>query len=123
VTPEPRPTIGRYDGHHTEREKPLTGHEPEIAEHERQFREIIEYCPTGIAIVDEDGRLLFDMSLTCQSQKPETSSRVSRRSHQNLDAHGVTSDHEVHLRPLCDTTNERRRNLALEMCPDATLAI
>jgi PAS domain S-box-containing protein len=31
----------------------------QVAEHERQFREIIEYCPTGIAIVDEDGRLLF----------------------------------------------------------------
>jgi PAS domain S-box-containing protein len=30
-----------------------------ISEHERQFREIVEYCPTGIAIVDEDGRLLF----------------------------------------------------------------
>src|SRR5215213_3444735 len=31
----------------------------EIAEHERQFREILEYCPAGLNVVDEDGRLLF----------------------------------------------------------------
>ena len=30
-----------------------------IAEHERQFREILEYCPAGLLIVDEDGGLLF----------------------------------------------------------------
>src|SRR3954466_4219617 len=30
-----------------------------IAEHERQFREILEYCPAGLNVVDEDGRLLF----------------------------------------------------------------
>src|SRR4051812_14531096 len=32
---------------------------PEIAEHERQFREILEHCPAGLNVVDEDGRLLF----------------------------------------------------------------
>src|SRR5262245_38779788 len=31
----------------------------EAAEHERQFREILEYCPAGLLVVDEDGRLLF----------------------------------------------------------------
>jgi PAS domain S-box-containing protein len=30
-----------------------------IAEHERQFREILEYCPAGLNVVDEQGRLLF----------------------------------------------------------------
>ena len=31
----------------------------EAAEHERQFREMLEFCPAGLLIVDEDGRLLF----------------------------------------------------------------
>ena len=31
----------------------------EFAEHERQFREMLEFCPAGLLIVDEDGRLLF----------------------------------------------------------------
>lgn len=31
----------------------------DIAEHERQFREILEHCPAGLNVVDEDGRLLF----------------------------------------------------------------
>jgi len=31
----------------------------EAAEHERQFREILEYCPAALLVVDEDGRLLF----------------------------------------------------------------
>jgi len=31
----------------------------EAAEHERQFREILEFCPAGLLVVDEDGRLLF----------------------------------------------------------------
>lgn len=37
------------------------GHAPrvEAAEHERQFREILEYCPAALLVVDEDGRLLF----------------------------------------------------------------
>src|SRR3954454_7194857 len=33
------------------------GHD--IAEYERQFREILEHCPAGLNVVDEDGRLLF----------------------------------------------------------------
>ena len=43
-------------------DEPRTGndrHAAEIAEHERQFREILEYCPAGLNVVDEDGRLLF----------------------------------------------------------------
>lgn len=31
----------------------------DIAEYERQFREILEHCPAGVNVVDEDGRLLF----------------------------------------------------------------
>jgi PAS domain S-box-containing protein len=31
----------------------------EIAEHERQFREMLEYCPAALVVVDEAGRLLF----------------------------------------------------------------
>ena len=30
-----------------------------VAEHERQFREILEHCPAALNVVDEDGRLLF----------------------------------------------------------------
>lgn len=33
--------------------------ETQVAEQERQFLEILEYSPTGLVIVDEDGRLLF----------------------------------------------------------------
>src|ERR687893_360368 len=29
------------------------------AEHERQFRELLEHCPAGLNIVDEEGRLVF----------------------------------------------------------------
>ena len=35
------------------------GHKAEVAEHERQFREILEFCPAGLNVVDEEGRLLF----------------------------------------------------------------
>ena len=31
----------------------------EAAEHERQFREMLEYSPAALLVVDEDGRLLF----------------------------------------------------------------
>jgi PAS domain S-box-containing protein len=31
----------------------------EAAEYERQFREILEFCPAALMVVDEDGRLLF----------------------------------------------------------------
>ena len=30
-----------------------------VAEQERQFLEILEYCPAAVLIVDEAGRLLF----------------------------------------------------------------
>src|SRR3954464_13258961 len=33
--------------------------ERDIVEYERQFREILEHCPAGLNVVDEDGRLLF----------------------------------------------------------------
>ena len=31
----------------------------EAAEHERQFREMLEFCPAALLVVDEEGRLLF----------------------------------------------------------------
>ena len=37
----------------------LREREAESAEHERQFREILEHCPAGLNVVDEDGHLLF----------------------------------------------------------------
>ena len=41
---------------------PVTGSHAlgaEAVEHERQFREILEFCPAALLVVDEDGRLLF----------------------------------------------------------------
>ena len=37
----------------------LTEHQAQVAEQERQLREILDFCPAGLCIVDEDGRLLF----------------------------------------------------------------
>jgi PAS domain S-box-containing protein len=37
----------------------LKRREAQIAEQERQFREILDYCPAGLIIVDGEGRLLF----------------------------------------------------------------
>lgn len=37
----------------------LREREVQSAEHERQFREILDYCPAGLNVVDEDGHLLF----------------------------------------------------------------
>src|SRR3974390_2891334 len=39
--------------------KPAVTIGAEAAEHERQFREILEFCPAALLVVDEDGRLLF----------------------------------------------------------------
>lgn len=33
--------------------------EAQFVEQERQFREILKFCPAAVLIVDEDGRLLF----------------------------------------------------------------
>lgn len=37
----------------------LRKREAQLAEQERQFRELLEYCPAGLNVVDDDGRLLF----------------------------------------------------------------
>jgi PAS domain S-box-containing protein len=37
----------------------LREREAQSAENERQFREILDYCPAGLNVVDEDGHLLF----------------------------------------------------------------
>src|SRR5215211_1142584 len=46
---------------HPEKRKAPTGDlvVNDLAEYERQFREILEHCPAGLNVVDEDGRLLF----------------------------------------------------------------
>jgi PAS domain S-box-containing protein len=38
---------------------PLVEHQAQVAEQERQLREILDHCPAGLDVVDEDGRLLF----------------------------------------------------------------
>lgn len=37
----------------------LTQREAQVAEQERQLREILEYCPAGLIVVDDEGKLLF----------------------------------------------------------------
>jgi PAS domain S-box-containing protein len=37
----------------------LAQHEARVAEQERQIREILDYSPAAVGVVDEDGRLLF----------------------------------------------------------------
>ena len=37
----------------------LTQHEQQVAEQERQLREVLDYSPAAVGVVDEDGRLLF----------------------------------------------------------------
>ncbi len=37
----------------------LKQREAQIAEQERQFRELLEHCPAGLSLVDEEGRLVF----------------------------------------------------------------
>ena len=37
----------------------LTQHERQVVEQERQLREILDYCPAAVCVVDEDGRILF----------------------------------------------------------------
>jgi PAS domain S-box-containing protein len=37
----------------------LTQREAQVAEQERQLRDILEYCPAGLIVVDDEGRLLF----------------------------------------------------------------
>jgi PAS domain S-box-containing protein len=37
----------------------LTSHEAQVVEQERQLREILDYSPAAVSVVDEDGRLLF----------------------------------------------------------------
>jgi len=37
----------------------LTDQQAQVAEQERQLREILDFCPAGLVVVDEDGRLVF----------------------------------------------------------------
>jgi PAS domain S-box-containing protein len=37
----------------------LTQHEKQVVEQERQLREILDYCPAAVCVVDEEGRILF----------------------------------------------------------------
>jgi PAS domain S-box-containing protein len=37
----------------------LTRHEHQVLEQERQLREILDYCPAAVCVVDEEGRILF----------------------------------------------------------------
>jgi PAS domain S-box-containing protein len=37
----------------------LTQHEAQVIEQERQLKEILDYCPAAVSVVDEEGRILF----------------------------------------------------------------
>jgi PAS domain S-box-containing protein len=37
----------------------LTRHELQVAEQERQLREILDYCPAAVCVVDDEGHILF----------------------------------------------------------------
>ena len=37
----------------------LTRHELQVVEQERQLREILDYCPAAVCVVDDEGRILF----------------------------------------------------------------
>jgi PAS domain S-box-containing protein len=37
----------------------LTRHEIQVVEQERQLREILDYCPAAVCVVDDEGRILF----------------------------------------------------------------
>lgn len=37
----------------------LTQHEKQVVEQEHQLREILDFCPAAVCVVDEDGRILF----------------------------------------------------------------
>jgi PAS domain S-box-containing protein len=37
----------------------LTQHELQVVEQERQLREILDYCPAAVCVVDDEGRILF----------------------------------------------------------------
>ena len=37
----------------------LTRHELQVVEQERQLREILDYCPAAVCVVDDEGRVLF----------------------------------------------------------------
>ena len=37
----------------------LTQHEHQVVEQERQLHEILDYCPSAVCVVDEEGRILF----------------------------------------------------------------
>jgi PAS domain S-box-containing protein len=37
----------------------LTQHETQVLEQERQLREILDFCPAAVCVVDEEGRILF----------------------------------------------------------------
>ena len=37
----------------------LVQHETQVVEQERQLREILDYCPAAVGVVDEEGRILF----------------------------------------------------------------
>lgn len=36
-----------------------TRHELQVIEQERQLREILDYCPAAVSVVDDEGRILF----------------------------------------------------------------
>jgi hypothetical protein len=44
----------------------LTQQQAQVAEQERQLREILDYSPAAVGVVDDDGRLLFHNWRLCE---------------------------------------------------------
>ena len=51
-------SLGRSEASPGERNPDAPG-AATVAEQERQFRELLEHCPAGLSLVDDDGRLVF----------------------------------------------------------------
>jgi hypothetical protein len=58
--------------------------EVQIAEHERQFREMLEFCPAALVIVDEDGRR---MERSAEDETNPSGSRFCGRHSKEFETH------------------------------------
>ena len=55
----------------------------QIAEQEHQFREILEFCPAGLNVVDNDGRVLFHNAFSGSLSEPAARQARLRRLRQS----------------------------------------
>jgi PAS domain S-box-containing protein len=81
----------------------LREREAESAEHERQFREILDYCPAGLNVVDEEGHLLFHNARVRQLLG------YSREEMERFDTRGFWVDLDQRARIIEDLREGRRQ--------------